>query len=89
MKPFVKGLITAILFILLIPNTAAVCIYADCFIDKIIDPNQIGWVEMDSAAGWALYTGMFIVVEVILIIAIIRLFAQKSVQTETNNKGDR
>ena len=44
---------------------------------------------MDSATGWALYTIMFIVIEVILLAAIIRLFAKKFVQSSINNSGDK
>jgi len=89
MKPFVKRIILTILIILLILNSVAVFIYASCLIDKITNPSQIGWVEMDSATGWAVYTIMFIVIEVILFAAIIRIFAAKPVQASVNNSGDK
>lgn len=89
MKPFVKRILLTLLIILLILNSVAVFIYAGCFIDKITNPSQIGWVEMDSATVWALYTIMFIVIEVILLAAIIRLFAMKFVQSSINNSGDK
>ena len=44
---------------------------------------------MDSATGWAVYTIMFIVIEVILFAAIIRIFAAKPVQASVNNSGDK
>lgn len=89
MKPFVKRIILTILIILLILNSVAVFIYAGYFIDKITHPSQIGWVEMDSATGWAVYTIMFIVIEVILFAAIIRIFAAKPVHVSVNNSGDK
>ena len=89
MKPFVKRIVLTILIILLILNSVAVFIYAGCFIDKITNPSQIGWVEMDSVTGWALYTIMFIVVEVILLVLIIRLYSKKSVQAEISKSSDK
>ena len=89
MKPFVKRIILTILIILLILNSVAVFIYASCLIDKITNPSQIGWVEMDSATGWALYTIMFIVVEVIVLAAIICLYSKKSVQSEISKSSDK
>lgn len=89
MKPFVKRILLTILIIILMLNSAAVFIYAGCFIDKITHPSQIGWVEMDSATGWAVYTIMFIVIEVILFAAIIRIFVAKPVQASVNNSGDK
>lgn len=89
MKERLKGIVSAILILLLILNSSAVFIYAGCFIDKITNPSQIGWVEMDSATGWGLYTIMFITIEVILLAVIIRLFAKKSVQASKNSNGDK
>ncbi len=89
MKPFVKRILLTILTILLILNSVAVFIYAGCFIDKITNPSQIGWVEMDSVTGWAVYTIMFIVTEVILLTAIICLFAKEPVQISINDNGDK
>ena len=44
---------------------------------------------MDSVTGWAVYTIMFIVTEVILLTAIICLFAKEPVQISINDNGDK
>ena len=89
MKSYVKRILLTILIILLMLNSVAVFIYAGCFIDKITNPSQIGWLEMDSVTVWAVYTIMFIVIEVILFAAIIRIFVAKPVQASVNNSGDK
>lgn len=88
MKRFIKIPRIAILIILLILNLAEVILQSYCLIHTIENPGP--HLFQGTATDFAGFTIMFIVFEVILIIAIIRLFAKKSVQLETsiNKNGD-
>ena len=82
MKSFVKKLIITFLIILVILNSAEVILQSYCLSETLKKTGP--HLFEGTAADFAIYVIVFSVNEVILLAAIIRLFANKSVQSEKN-----
>lgn len=82
-----KRIILTILIILLILNSTLLIFQFYCLAKTLKNPGP--HLFEGTAADFAIHAILFSVIEVIIIIAIIRLFSKKSVQIELSYSGDK
>lgn len=74
MKKLLLIMLIGLLIVILLCNSFIVYLYFGNFITKLINPTAVGWVELASWYVWLIYTILFFINEIFIIVMLKKLF---------------